>query len=432
MMPRHILIAFGIITLCVTFYACGKSNSSPSSPGNPVTPPPPTTPIVSTMNINMAYTDGGSQYELIISEPTGKILLDTLATPPTAIIAALRTNDTLVDVTAIVNNANGVTYTAYIYQSVNASTIPRLTQTGYNSLGGPLKAGTTTSSQILYENVPPGILNSSANQTLFTNFYNNPPGQIVVSPTDNTVVIHYNNYPGNYAYLLIPSAGLYNLHAQSNAIDTVDCTHMDTAISLTFDRPEPFTINTQYSSFIGIFDTTDLTKVIGLSDYLLAPPSRLGVDFEYPNIPVQKYELSFSATNASNDVLEFYTCASTIPTTLPLPKEADFNISSTQNDNFVVTFPGNKPTYYFVQLTSPNLTATLYSRPDSSTMHPVSFLTNLKSKLLKNVNLSLLDPTEVEVDNYNGMNYSTYLPFAADPNVPKHISLKAKLIKHLP
>jgi hypothetical protein len=431
MMPRHILTAFSVIALCITFYACGKSNSSPSNPNNPVTPPPPTTPIVGTMNINLAYADGGSQYELIISEPTGKILLDTLSTPPTAIVAALKTNDTLVDVTAIINNGNGATYTAIIYRSINASTLSRLTQTGYNSIGGPLKTGTTTYSQILYENVPPGILFSGLNQVLFTNFYNNPADQIVVSPADNTVAVHYNNDPGNYAYLLLPSVGLYNLHVQANAIDTVDCTHMDTAISLTFDRPEPFTINTQYSSFIGIYDTTDLTKVIGLSDYLLAPPSRLGVDFEYPNIPVQKYELSFNATNASNDVLEFYTYSSTIPKTLPLPKEADFNISSAQNDNFVVTFPANKPTYYFVQLTCSNATVTMYSRPDSSTMHPVSFLTNLKCKLLRSVNLSLLSPTEFEVNNYNGMNYSTYLPFAADPSVPKHIAWEAKLIKQL-
>jgi hypothetical protein len=267
---------------------------------------------------------------------------------------------------------------------------------------------------------------------LFTNFYNNSPGYIGVSPADNTVEVHYNNYPGNYAYLLIPSAGLYNLHMQSNAIDTVDCTHMDTAASLTFDRPEPFTINSGFSSFIGIFDTTDLTKVIGLSDYSLAPPSRFGVDLEYPNIPVQKYEMSFSATNASNDALDYYQYSSTLPKTLPLPKEADFNISSAQNDNFVVTFPGNKPTYYFVQLISSNTTVTLYSRPDSSTMHPVSFLTNLKSKMLQSVNLTVLKPTEFEVDNFSGMNYSTYLPFVLSPITPKYITWDAQLIKTLP
>jgi hypothetical protein len=161
MMSRQIPIAFGAIALCVIFYACGKSNSSPSNPSNPVTPSPPTTPIVGTMNINLAYADGGSQYELIISEPTGKILLDTLSTPPTAIVAALKTNDTLVDVTAIVNTANGATYTAYIYQSVNASTISRLTQTNYNTIAAPLKPGANTYSQILYNNVPPGILNTA-------------------------------------------------------------------------------------------------------------------------------------------------------------------------------------------------------------------------------------------------------------------------------
>ena len=206
---------------------------------------------------------------------------------------------------------------------------------------------------------------------------------------------------------------------------------MDTVSSITFDRPEPFTIQPIFT-FIGIFDTTDLTKVIGLSDFNAAAPSRPGVDFEYPKIPVQKFELWFTALNASNDLLNYYGISSSIPKMLPLPKEADFNISSAQKDNFSVTFPGNKPTFYFTMLTGSNISLTIYARPDSGTIHPVSFLTNLKSKLLQNVNLSVLTPKEFGVDNFNGMNYSTYWPFIMTPTGPKHISWDAYLTKSLP
>ena len=51
---------------------------------------------------------------------------------------------------------------------------------------------------------------------------------------------------------------------QVNAADTVDCTHMDTAISLTFNRPQPFT------------------------DISAAAPGRPGVDFENQNSKLLK------------------------------------------------------------------------------------------------------------------------------------------------
>jgi hypothetical protein len=219
---------------------------------------------------------------------------------------------------------------------------------------------------------------------------------------------------------------------QINASDTVDCTHMDTAIFVTFDRPEPFFIEPGYDTLIGIFDTTDLTKVIGMTDFSLFAGLPTDVDFEYPKIPVQKYELSLTAINGSkNDTLHYYGISNTIPKTLPLPLEADFDISSANIDNFSVTFTGNKPSYYFTLLGSRNVSVTIYSCPDSSTMHPVSFLTGLKSKLLQSADINSLFLDEFGVDNVNGMSYSTYWPFIMAPTEPKHISWEASLKKVL-
>jgi hypothetical protein len=233
--------------------------------------------------------------------------------------------------------------------------------------------------------------------------------------------------------MIFPKIGLYSLHSQTNTIDTVDCSHLDTAISLTFNRPSPFTVFSQYSSFSGIPDTTDLTKIISFASFKV-PTSRPGVDLEYPGIPVEKYELNVNAQNGSGDYTDYYCYTNTIPLTLPFPAESDYSISSTQNDNFSVNFPNAAPTYYTVTLTSPNIRMTIYAPADSNTIHPVTLLTNQKSKLLQGVSLSSLAVKGFEFENIAGFNYAAYIPYITNPAAVKvkRITSATSLIKTIP
>ena len=271
------------------------------------------------------------------------------------------------------------------------------------------------------------------NSFVFTNYPDNSATGSQASPTNNTIALNYLNYTGNYAYLILPSVGLYNLHMQTNAIDTVDCSHLDTAIALTFNRPSPFTVSSLYSSFLGIPDTTDLTKVMAFTS-LYTATNRPGVDLQYPNVPVQKYELNVNATNASNDNIGYYCYTNTIPLTLPFPAETDYSLSSTQNDNFSVSFPNAAPTYYAAYLSSPNILMAIYAPSDTTTIHPVTLLTNQKSKLLQGVSLSSLVVKTFEFENVNGMSYAAYVPYITNPSSTqsKRISWAANLIKTLP
>jgi hypothetical protein len=375
--------------------------------GAQTTTPPIT---VGTMNINFTSGIPGSQYELIISEPGGTVLLDTLAAGGTPVIAALKTNDTLVDVTTV--GSLGGPYSITCLKSVNASTI--LGMPGFNTIStaAGAKRPVTTPASIYYANIPAGILTYTATpQFLFTNFPWNDFSGAETDPANNAIHIGYGNDAGNYAYLLLPSAGLYNLHMQVNAADTVDCTHMDTAILLTFNRPEPFTVNSLYSSFIGIPDTTDLTKIISFTDISAAAPGRPGVDFEYPNIPVQKYELNLIGTNASNDDINYYCYTVSIPLTLPLFQESDFTISSTVNNNFSVSFPGTQPSYYATTWSDSTLVLSITSPKDSGTQHPLTLLTNLNSKLLKGFNFSPITLEQFSLGGVNGMAYGPTMSY---------------------
>jgi hypothetical protein len=418
-MRPQILTLLSALILSFSFSSCSKTNSSPST-----TP----SPVVGTMNINVSYPAQGPQFELIISEPGGTVLLDTLAPTNTPIIAALKTNSTVVDLTTVLSQG-GNFFSVNTFKSINASTLTGLTPGSYFI---KTKLGTTTPSSLFYNNIPSGVI-SGFNSFVFTNYPDNSATGSQASSTNNTIALNYLNYTGNYAYMILPSVGLYNLHMQTNAIDTVDCSHLDTAIALTFNRPSPFTVSSLYSSFLGIPDTTDLTKIMAFTS-LYTATNRPGVDLQYPNVPVQKYELNVNATNASNDVVDYYCYTNTIPLTLPFPAETDYSLSSTTNDNFSVSFPNTAPTYYAAFLSSANILMAIYAPSDTSTIHPVTLLTNQKSKLLQGVSLSTLAVKTFEFENITGMNYAAFLSYITNPAAiqAKRISSAANLIKTLP
>jgi hypothetical protein len=356
--------------------------------------------------------------------------LDTLAPTATPIIASLKTNDTLVDVTTVLPQG-GNYFTVNSYKSINASTLTGLDVLSYVS---NTKTGATTPASIFYDNIPAAVFSANNYQSFaFTNYPYNYSNGSVGSEVNNTLSLNYLNYTGNYAYLIFPAAGLYSLHMQNNAIDTIDCSHLDTAIALTFNRPSPFTMTSTTCIFFGIPDTTDFTKMISFTNYQ-TETSRPGVDLQYPNVPVQKYELYVNASNTSNDVIGYYSYSHTIPLTLPFPTESDFSLSSTQNDNFSVHFPNAAPTYYAALLNSANIQMAIYARPDSATIHPLTFLTNQKSKLLQGITLSDLAVKNFQFEYVNGLNYGAYLPYITNPAAvnSKQITYASYLKKAIP
>ena len=290
-------LPLSVAILCLVLSSCSKSGSKPNTQ-------PTDTTTVGTMNINCSIPFNGPQTELIVSEPGGKILLDTIATNGSSpIVAALKTNDTLVDVTYIepattaAPLANAVTF-----KSINLS---RLSSLGINDYKDYFNyhLGNIPQSQIIYYNVPsqPNFYNYSGG-IYFTNYPNNEPNGSGADPTDHSIEVTYQNYNGNYAYMLFPQAGLYNLHLQQNTVDSVDCSHLDTAVQLTFSRPVPFTEISISSTLWGILDTTDLSRAIGFTDYTQTS-TKSGVDYEYAPLPMQKYEMDYYANYSNSDMV---------------------------------------------------------------------------------------------------------------------------------
>lgn len=387
--------------LCLALASCSKHDSKPNSN---------TTSNVGTLNINCYAWFLGPQTELIVSEPGGEILLDTIATnSSTPIVTALKTNDTLVDVTQISPSAGNPTVNVYTIKSVNLARIKTLNikENYSNEYKRPINY---TKSQIIYYNIPSQV-NLNNFDFFFANYPLNGALDMQGNRTDNNLEVTFDNYQGDFAFILFPQEGLYNLHLQQNNIDSVDCSHLDTTTKLTFNRPVPFT-TTSISQLYGILDTTDLTRTIAFTDYV-QPYSKPGVDYEYaPLATIQKYEMEYSATLPNNDQLYVYSYTNTLPQTLPRPKGNDYLVTSAQVDNFNVTFPKTTPTCYQLYLQADStIRYTMFISPDSAAVHPLSFLANLKSKLLPGAHLSNLKLNRFSMWDYDGLNYLNYCSY---------------------
>jgi hypothetical protein len=407
----YLLMTMAVLCLA----ACSKSGPKPNTPpGNTDS-----TTTTGTLNINCTLPFAGAQTELLVSEPGGKLLLDTVATSAGPITAALKTNDTIVDVTLVETSNYASNITVDTYKSINPSRLSSLVMGNY-PISYPRAPSDATESAIYYYNLPaiqPAYLippNMNAN-IFFTNYPFNYYSSFSEMQYENTVRVDYDNYIGNYAYFLLPQLGLYSLHMQQNQTDSVDCSQLDTATLLTFNRPTPFTTISGSSTLFGIMDTSTFTKVIDFRDYQqLAMIS--GVDYEYAPIPVEKYEMNYFAGYPNGDVVNYYAYTPKLPQTLPLPQESNYTVSSAQQDDFSVTFSNFKPSYYQVTLSDSLVGYTIWMSPDSANIQPVPFLTNLKSKLLQNSSLNSLQLNRFAFADFNGYNYAAFFNYITIPN----------------
>src|SRR6185437_16054655 len=198
--------------LCLILSACSKSNSKPNTTTTTTTTT--TTPSTGTLEINCSIPFFGSQSELIVSEPGGKILLDSVVASGTApIVATLQTNDTLVDATVIGQYVHGSLTEIETFKNVNLARLSSLIRNSYNL---SYKMPASTQAQLVYYNIPSQIDLSGPNDSVcFTSYPSYSGGEgMVTSPNNHYVTVSYNGDFGNLHFLLFPQVGLYNIHNQ--------------------------------------------------------------------------------------------------------------------------------------------------------------------------------------------------------------------------
>ena len=431
-MPRHLIPFIGLALICA-FVACSKSPSpaAPTSPTNPVTPPPvnPTQPAKTvTMNLNLLIDSdqtGSLTYEFIVSQAGGQVLLDTVTTSHGPLLATILAADSLVDVTTIARLPSDGSIYIYAYKGVNPSAWKTSVPLPQIQIPFP-GTQSSASGEVSFTNVPPEPADAQANSGYFVfNSYHTEAWLYNYTPASNNLTVNYTYYPNFYNYLLLPNLGLYKLYKPSATFESIDLTTMDTTTTIPLNLPAGFVMaqgfgtvdsNIYLSQLMGIPDTTDLSKSVQLGpSVFMTVNNEANTYFQIPKTPMEKYETQISGYNSVNDAIYFYSYGNSVANTPVFPDANSFGTGARQSDSFAIKFSGTPPTYYSTQWrTTTYVSMVLYASPDSTVLHPTTYLNNLKSKLLTGVSLSGMFCATLQLETVAGFNYNSFLNYTSN------------------
>ena len=399
MKKLHALPLPTLILLSFINTSCQKSHTTPNSPVDSIPK--------ATMSINLTIPGDTSikQSELIISEPGGKILLDTVTGPATDVITILHTDATLVNLTLVRSPDSRGTYNITTFNAVNPSSWTYPVTTGdYAYLPPP---SPTRQAQLQYTNVP------ITTNFFFSNGINNNVG-MSYNPATHSASVNYQQEPGDYAYLLLSDLGLYSMHVPTGLSDTVDCTHLDTAGTATLNTVSSYTFNT--CVLWGMPDSNSPDRSLYLYENPYGSPGVV----QYPKKYIQKFMLENIWTGTAYETVYSYNYGDTIArNNYNLPAPGAYTINSNQNNQFSVQFNSVKPCYYETQWGSTGLFWQLYANPDSTAMNPIALLQAQKSKLLQGIDLTAMTHQYFQYENIPGYKYADYLNLTCNPTLKR-------------
>jgi hypothetical protein len=398
-MKKTIIPALTLCMACLT--ACHRDHV------NPPTPPTDST-TDGAIKLNLISSEpywpdsARTNVELIISEPGGKVLLDTITPANTHITASLSTNATTVDLTNIYYNTLDKVYIAKTYLGVNPSGwAGDYSLSYYNPYGS--RPADMTPDTMTFTNIPSQI-DLLFSQNPFTGVAQN-----IGIP--NTAIEEDSMVPGNYAYLLCPTTGQYKMVIPDQPNETVDCSTMDQAATGTFTPSSYFTH--YFTNIYGYTDSTNQNSQIWLYIFDSILVNTLP-QLEYPTKNIQKYAVTAAFSHGIYELAQWYACSDTVNTNITYPDPSSYTLAATQNTHFAVNWNATKPTYYTTYWGDAIVSWTVYASPDSTTLNPIGLLTAQKSKLLQGQDLTKLTFGEFTFETVNGYNYAGYLGLIND------------------
>ncbi len=363
-------------------------------------------------NLNLSYTQNDpdvNSFELIISDSAGNVLLDTIGEVKTRIITELKAKTKLVNVTVIARQDMPLHYIIRTFMGVNPEKWDLITNDiNYSS---PIYFPPLTPATLHYVNAPAGA-------PLFTN--SPVPVQNTITTGAGTIDVSYSRATGEYTYLLIPSLELYKLYIPAKDADTVDLAQMDTALHCNFNIPASY--QTLLTELDGYVDTTDIRKYLNIYSSPFMYP---GYDLIYPKKTsiFQKYEFWGVWSNRNSGAISYYSYSDSVPTTSSFFSESDYVIHSNQADNFDVEFPTIKPSLCRTDCSTDLIDWKIYFSPNSA-QQPLSLLTSLHSKYLKDEDITKLKITGFHFEKTDGFDYDNYFNYVFNPDL-----MNKKLLK---
>jgi hypothetical protein len=337
-----------------------------------------------------------TNYELYVSEAGGKVVLDTVVDYNKTITADLVTSAKYLDVSIIYSmypaGANPF-FMINSYKSIDLAQWKNIPLS--DSVPGQAYPMITGTAAMQLKNV-------GTPAPFYWQFMcNDDPGEAFFQPTilgftpegvsyTSDLSINYTWEQDAYAYIAFPYAARYKLHKINGPTDTVDCSQLDTARTVSFNWAPQYDI---LPRLFGYMDTTNRDKSLLLApghgqythaySYETMYPAKKGV--------FQKYDLLLTGyPNASGpggvpvQAGIRWTWLDTIPVVVPFLDATYYTVKSQTPDSFSVSWPKTKPTFYTLS-TSFNIGEFLLTASaDTTVLDPERMLVRLEQgKLLK-------------------------------------------------
>ncbi|HEV2478147.1 MAG TPA: hypothetical protein VGS79_00725 [Puia sp.] len=367
-------------------------------------------------------------YELIVSEGSGRIVLDTLADFDVPVITWLKTNQKLLDVTIVQQTVGSLSTAVHTYKAIDLTAWTNIPDN--DSIQIPAGGGGTAPTPL------PTVVTYSGVNVPLGSYYNILENGLAEygQAYSNAVYGTGTSWPGVYFYLIFPDLGLYNIHQIVGQSDAVDFSHPDTAVNVSFNRPAVYTASG--FSIMGYPDTTNLETGIDLT-YRTPPGAQLitnATNMYYPGAKgFKKYFFSYSASDAGNidQVTVTLPWVDTVPANIAIPDTSWYTITKTADTGMSVQFNNTRPTYYnLVTTVLGNVNFTLTAPADSTLLHPVAFFRSLKSRMLGNFDYSQMQFSSIYIDMDAQPDYRTYwvgknqIFKAYSPNAPAYTTFQ--------
>lgn len=376
-----------LLLATLVLFACKKNHD--------VTPPPPVQSDT-TFSSNLIYLASAGtiqretlkDIEFIVSEPDGKVLLDTIADVNKPVAVSVTTKKRALDLSVIRYITTLKTWSVTVHKAINLGEYSILP--GSDSVPG-VSASVTPPyvvGSVYYTNLPTGS-NIPYQMTSFNG--GSSWTYSATGPADNHLKVNYIKFANDYNYLVLPTLGLYNFRKAVNVDDTVDASSMDKCSIVDLTVPSSF--NFQYISAAAYPDTTNPDKFLLIYNYASDNDTLFSAKLAYPGKKTfSKYRLSESMKNdaAAINVNYYNPWCDTISAPPFVLDDSYFSVTSAQNNNFSIQFNKIKPGYYTAFYSSTNIYLNLSASGDSTTLHPVDFVTALKSKRLAGQDLNAL------------------------------------------
>ncbi len=354
---------------------------------------------------------GASEFELILSEETGKVVLDTLLAVETDHRLQVKSEETKFDVTTIYDTeSDDYRYLIWTYIQVDPDSWQHAKAPAYTS------TGETAPAKVRYKNA------NAVGGIIFTGI--NALGWSGHSGSQGVEITYDRLLPKDLLYLLIPATGKYIFSEVSSADTVIDFSAAGEAVKRSYDKPQGATTPTV--SLIGYPKAGDYGRML----HLYSPLDNLvhGNDLQFPPKGIEEYELRVSYADAEGAAHTYFNLGPEVPQELSLGGTTGFTVAKSATDGFEVVYAQESPVASQLTLKGAiggeRVYWSVYLPFEQTTFKQGPFLKGLQAKILRVGDFSDLQPYILYAYYAEGYTYQSLLDYWHSPEAMQKKELR--------